>query len=178
MCLWQRQIFDGHRIFQHFYHVTSLKSINIVFETGKYHSWHNTLPFRVGYWGANTRTPESDPSTHSSPISQVHIFDFFCWYWNGTMGVKPYIVINIWWTPVTNAWHWYSTWLDWRNSLFLVRNCTDTLLRGRKFLLGTEWLVSLQLGTDACYMRGTLLTWTLYFGIDSTLIYSTLNFIL
>ena len=51
-----------------FYHVMSFKSINIVFETGKYHSWPNTLPFRVGYWGANTRTPGSDPSTRSSPI--------------------------------------------------------------------------------------------------------------
>ena len=66
MCLRQRQIFHGHRIFQHFYHVTSFKSINIVFETGKYHSWPNTLPFRVGYWGANNRTPGSDPSTCSS----------------------------------------------------------------------------------------------------------------
>ena len=56
MCLQKRQIFHGHRIFQHFYHVTSIKSINTVFETGKYHSWPNTLPFRVGYWGANTRT--------------------------------------------------------------------------------------------------------------------------
>ena len=33
----------------------------------KYHSWPNTLPFCVGYWGANTRTPGSDPTTHSSP---------------------------------------------------------------------------------------------------------------
>ena len=67
MCLRQRHIFHGHRIFQHLYHVTSFKSINFVFETGKCHSWPNTLPFRVGYWGANTRTPGSDPSTHSSP---------------------------------------------------------------------------------------------------------------
>ena len=67
VCLWQRQVFHGHRIFQHFYHVTSFKSINIVFETGKYHSWPNTLPVRVGYWGANTRTPGSIPSTRSSP---------------------------------------------------------------------------------------------------------------
>ena len=43
MCLQQRQIFHGHRIFQPFYHVTSIKSINIVFETGEYHSWSNTL---------------------------------------------------------------------------------------------------------------------------------------
>ena len=41
MCL--RQIFHGHRIFKHFYNVTSIKSINIVFETGEYHSWSNTL---------------------------------------------------------------------------------------------------------------------------------------
>ena len=67
ICLQQRQIFHGHRIFQHFYHVTSFKSINIVFETGKYHSWPNTLPFWVGYWGANSRTPWSNPSTRSSP---------------------------------------------------------------------------------------------------------------
>ena len=37
MCLRQCQIFHGHR------------------------------DFRVGYWGANTRTPELDPSTRSSP---------------------------------------------------------------------------------------------------------------
>ena len=57
MCLWQRKIFRGHRTLQHFYHVSSFKSTNIVFETGKYHSWPNTLPFRVGYWGANTLLP-------------------------------------------------------------------------------------------------------------------------
>ena len=55
MCLQQCQIFHGHRIFQHLYHVTSFKSINIVFETGKHHSWPNTLPFRVRYWGVDTR---------------------------------------------------------------------------------------------------------------------------
>ena len=38
MCLRQRKIFHGHKIFQHFYHVLSFRSINIVFETGKYHS--------------------------------------------------------------------------------------------------------------------------------------------
>ena len=32
------QIFQRHKIFWHIYHVTSIKSINIVFETGKYHS--------------------------------------------------------------------------------------------------------------------------------------------
>ena len=78
MSLWQRQIFHGHRFFQHLYHVTSFKSINIVFETGKYHSYPNTLPFRVGYWGANTRTPVSDPSTHSShsATNQLHVKHF------------------------------------------------------------------------------------------------------
>ena len=44
MRLWQRQIFRGHRILQHSHYVTSFKSINIVLETGKYHSWPNTLP--------------------------------------------------------------------------------------------------------------------------------------
>ena len=34
MCLKQRQIFHGHRIFQHFHHVASFKSINSDFETG------------------------------------------------------------------------------------------------------------------------------------------------
>ena len=67
MCLRQRKIFHGHRIFQHFYHVMSFKSINIVFETGKYHSWPNTLPFLVGYWGADSCTPGSDPSIRSTP---------------------------------------------------------------------------------------------------------------
>ena len=38
MCLQQRRIFHGHRIFQHFFHVTNVKSNNIVFETSKYHS--------------------------------------------------------------------------------------------------------------------------------------------
>ena len=65
MRLWQRQIFRGHRIFQHSHYVTSFKSINIVLETGKYHSWPNTLPFRVGYRRANTRTQGSDPWTCS-----------------------------------------------------------------------------------------------------------------
>ena len=54
-------------LFGIFYHMSSFKSIDIVFEVGTYHSWPNTLPFRVGYWGANTRTPKSDPSTRSSP---------------------------------------------------------------------------------------------------------------
>ena len=36
----------------------------------RYHSGPNTLPFHVGYWGANTRTPGSDPSTCSSPRQQ------------------------------------------------------------------------------------------------------------
>ena len=45
MCLQQRQIFHGHGIFQHFYHVTSFKSISIVFETGKHHSWPIPYPF-------------------------------------------------------------------------------------------------------------------------------------
>ena len=67
-CPRQCQIFHDQRTFQHFYHVTGFKLINnIVFETGKYHSWPNTLPFWVGYWGANTCTPGSDPSTGSSP---------------------------------------------------------------------------------------------------------------
>ena len=66
MCLRQRQIFHGHIIFQHFHHVASFKSINNVFETGKYHSWPNTLPFQNGYRGANTRTPGPGPSTHCS----------------------------------------------------------------------------------------------------------------
>ena len=57
MCLWQSQIFRGHKVFQHFYHVMSFRSINIVLETGKYHSWPNTVPFRVRSWGANTHTP-------------------------------------------------------------------------------------------------------------------------
>ena len=50
-----------------FYHMLNFKSYNIFFEVGKYHSWPNTLPFQVGYWGAITRTPKSDPSTRSSP---------------------------------------------------------------------------------------------------------------
>ena len=61
----------GHRIFSILCHVSSVKSINMVFETGKYHSWPNTLPFQVGYWGANTRTPGSDPSTCFSPTSNT-----------------------------------------------------------------------------------------------------------
>ena len=68
MCLRQCHIFHGHRIFQQFYRVTSFKSINIFFEIGKYRSWPNTLPFQVGYWVANTRTPGSDPSTRYSPF--------------------------------------------------------------------------------------------------------------
>ena len=28
----------------------------IVYVVGKYHSWHNTLPFRVRYWEENTHT--------------------------------------------------------------------------------------------------------------------------
>ena len=67
MCLRQRQIFHSHRIFQHFFHVTNFKSINIVFETSKYHSWPIILRFWVGYWGANTHTPGSDPDNRSSP---------------------------------------------------------------------------------------------------------------
>ena len=38
----------------------SFKSFNIVFEVGKYHSWPNTLPIWVAYWGAITRTPALD----------------------------------------------------------------------------------------------------------------------
>ena len=67
MCLLPHQVFRCHRTFQHFCCMTSFKPINIVFEVGKYHSWPNTLPFRVGYWGANTRSPVSDPNTRSSP---------------------------------------------------------------------------------------------------------------
>ena len=73
MCLQKCQIFHGHRNFQHFYLVTTFKSINIVFETGKYHSWPTTLPFWVGYWGANTRTAGSDPSTRSSPAAHMEL---------------------------------------------------------------------------------------------------------
>ena len=85
MCLRQRQIFHGDRIFQHFYHVTSFKSINIVLKTGKYHSWPNTLPFQIGYWGANTRTPGSDPSTHTSPTSIVHNYHFLSEFFSSTV---------------------------------------------------------------------------------------------
>ena len=53
MCLLHHEIFHGHRIFQYFYHITSFKPINIVFEVCKYHSWPNTLTL----WGANTCTP-------------------------------------------------------------------------------------------------------------------------
>ena len=45
----QHQIFYGHRIFHHFYHIMlSFKSINIVFDIGKCRSWPNTLTFWVG----------------------------------------------------------------------------------------------------------------------------------
>ena len=47
-----------------FYHMKSFKSINIVFEVGNYHGLPSTLP---AYWGANTRTPNSDSSASSSP---------------------------------------------------------------------------------------------------------------
>ena len=67
MCLRQRQIFPWPQNFSAFYHVSSFKSINIFSETDKYHNWANPLPFRVGYWGANTRTPKSVPSTRSIP---------------------------------------------------------------------------------------------------------------
>ena len=67
MCLWKRQIFHGHKVFQHSYYVTSFKSINIVFETGRYHSWPNTLPFLVGYRGPNTHIHVLYPRTRSIP---------------------------------------------------------------------------------------------------------------
>ena len=111
MCLRQRQIFHGHKISQHFYHVSSFKSINIVFETSKYHSWPNTLPFRVGYWGANTLTLGSDSSTRSSPsleikptCSQGHAAFFVLFRrWKYSILGAPKIyeqhinLINIWW---------------------------------------------------------------------------------
>ena len=46
----------------------------IVFEVGKYHCWPNTLPFRIGYWGANTCSPGLDPSTHSSPTLHSSLY--------------------------------------------------------------------------------------------------------
>ena len=42
--LLQHQIFDGHRLFWHFYHMSSFKSISNVFKVVKYHSLPNTLP--------------------------------------------------------------------------------------------------------------------------------------
>ena len=39
----------------------------IVYLVGKYHSWHNTLPFRVRYWEENIHTLGLDQSTCSSP---------------------------------------------------------------------------------------------------------------
>ena len=99
------------REFSEFFYVSSFKSINIVFETGKYHSWPNTLPFWVGYWGANTRTPESIPSTRSSPSQH-------CKYWcvsrksiffQSVLHLCSLLVIPLWCTSVcdkyTMAWN-------------------------------------------------------------------------
>ena len=61
--------------------MTSFKSINIVFEVGKYHSWPNTLPFQVGYWGADTHTPRSDPSTRSIPNKRGADIKFIRLFW-------------------------------------------------------------------------------------------------
>ena len=46
MCLGQCQIFYGHRICHHFYHVTSFKSIDIVLETGS--ATTNPIPYPFG----------------------------------------------------------------------------------------------------------------------------------
>ena len=83
------QIFHGHRIFQHFYHMTSFKSINTVFEVGKYHSWPNNLPFGGGYWGAKTCTYGSDPSAHSRPSGRCYeIISIYCFQPN-SYGIVP-----------------------------------------------------------------------------------------
>ena len=55
--------------FQHFYHMTSFKSLNIVLESGKCVSLPNTLPFRDGHWGANNLTLGLNPRTHSITVS-------------------------------------------------------------------------------------------------------------
>ena len=47
--------------------MTTIKSIDIVFEVGGYHSWPNTQPLQVEYWGSNTLTSGLDPSTRSIP---------------------------------------------------------------------------------------------------------------
>ena len=51
------KFFMATRFYSIFKHMTSFQSINIGLEVGKYHSRPNTLPFWVGYLGANTRTP-------------------------------------------------------------------------------------------------------------------------
>ena len=56
MCLKQRQIFHGHRIFQHFYHVASFKSINIDFETGT-STTADLIPYPFGS-GIEEQTPD------------------------------------------------------------------------------------------------------------------------
>ena len=81
MLLLQGQIFHGYRIFQHLKHMTSFKSVYIVFEDGKYHSWPNTLPFRVVCWGTNTHTSRSDPNTRSISNKICADINFIRLFW-------------------------------------------------------------------------------------------------
>ena len=69
ICLHQHQIF---------YCLRNFLNITIWWDSnqycvwiGEYHSWPNTLPFRVRYWGANTHFSGSDPSTRPSQTGEM-----------------------------------------------------------------------------------------------------------
>ena len=50
--------------------MTRFRSINVVFEAGKYHSRPNSVPFQVGYWGTNNHTIL--PGRLQVPVLSLH----------------------------------------------------------------------------------------------------------
>ena len=111
MSLLQHQISYGSKTFQHIYHIKGFKSINIVFDVGKYHRWSNILStLQVGIkekiypnfqvWSKNRSTHTIRIKRSSGVISihtiSIHLGAQHLWVYKSEYLLAYYIVRLFW----------------------------------------------------------------------------------